>query len=119
GPAASDTRLSERIFSLIKSFLMTQAQLSAMLESITGHLTVKEKGQEKQLQEARERVAASLVGQNIEDTGTERLFANSSLYSRDNISASALSNINDITAGVMRRPSAPEKASGAHIFVRS
>ncbi len=98
---------------------MTQAQLSAMLESITGHLTVKEKGQEKQLQEARERVAASLVGQNIEDTGTERLFANSSLYSRDNISASALSNINDITAGVMSRPSAPEKASGAHIFVRS
>ncbi|HRP57544.1 hypothetical protein, partial [Agriterribacter sp.] len=98
---------------------MTQAQLSAMLESITGHLTVKQEGQEKQLQQARERVAASLVGQKIEDTGTEHLFANSSLYSRDNITVSALSNINDIAAGVLGRAPAPEKASGERVFVRS
>ena len=98
---------------------MTQAQLSAMLESITGHLTVKQKDQEKQLQEARERIAASLISQRIEDTGTERLFANSNLYSRDNISVSALSNITDIAAGALGSTTAPERTSGEHIFVRS
>ncbi|HRO44788.1 hypothetical protein [Agriterribacter sp.] len=98
---------------------MTQAQLATMLESITGHLTVTGQDQERQLQQARERIAASLVSQKMEDTGTEHLFANSNLYSRDNIKVSALSSIADISTRVARTTAPVEAMQGESIFVRS
>lgn len=53
--------LSGRILLLNKFLKMIQAQLTAMLEGITGHLTTADQNQQKQLQQARERIAASLV----------------------------------------------------------
>jgi hypothetical protein len=49
---------------------MTQAQLSAMLESVTGHLIAKDGAQKEALQQARIRIASSLLKQPIEDTGS-------------------------------------------------
>lgn len=76
---------------------MTQAQLSAMLESITGHLIVKDAVQEEQLQQARIKIASSLLTQKIDDTGSDQLFSNTNIYSRSNIKIDALRNIESIS----------------------
>lgn len=95
---------------------MTQAQLSAMLESITGHLTAKDGAQEEQLQQARIRVASSLLNQPIENTGSEQLFYKASLYSRGNIKNDTLKSIDSISHQLIGN--AGSEAT-ENIFVRS
>lgn len=95
---------------------MTQAQLSAMLESITGHLIAKDEPQQEQLQQARIKIAASLLAQPIDDTGSEQLFNKATLYSREHISNTVRQNIESI-AGQFAGSSVTEAAE--QIFIRS
>ena len=101
---------------MIKFFLMTQAQLSAMLESITGHLTTKDGTQEEQLQQARIKIASSLLTQPIDNTGSEQLFYKANLYSRENIKTDALQNIANISHQLIGN--AGQEAT-ENVFVRS
>ncbi|MFT4015381.1 MAG: hypothetical protein QM668_00345 [Agriterribacter sp.] len=95
---------------------MTQAQLSAMLESITGHLTAKDAAQEEQLLQARLRAASSLLNQKIEDTGSEQLFYKANLYSRDNIKSSTLQSIDNLAHQLIGNGGAEPTEN---VFVRS
>lgn len=98
---------------------MTQAQLSAMLESITGHLKATDQVKEKQLRQATEKIASSLLNQKIEDTGATQLFANSNLYSRDNIHSSTLTGIDSAAARALGGVTPADAISGENVFVRS
>jgi len=62
-----------------------------LLESITGHLQAVSPEQKVALQQARLRIAASLL--HNDDTGSEQLFAHSDLYAREKISAASINNI--------------------------
>ncbi|MFT3949676.1 MAG: hypothetical protein QM763_22115 [Agriterribacter sp.] len=95
---------------------MTQAQLSAMLESITGHLTAKSGAQEEQLQQARIKVASSLLSQPIENTGSEQLFYKANLYSRENIKSDTLQSIDNLAHQLIGNAGAEPTEN---IFVRS
>lgn len=95
---------------------MTQAQLSAMLESITGHLTAKDEAQQQQLQQAREKVAFSLLSQPIEDTGGEQLFYKAGLYSRENINSKTLQDIDSLSGQLFNITG---RESAENVFIRS
>lgn len=97
---------------------MTQAQLSAMLESMTGHLKASDAAQEKQLQQVRKIVASSLVTQRVEDTGAEQLFYKANLYDRHLIGKDTLKNIDTISARAFGNIQ-PEAAVSENVFVRS
>ncbi|HEU4553787.1 MAG TPA: hypothetical protein VFS25_13180 [Chitinophaga sp.] len=92
---------------------MTEPQLTSLLEGITGHLTAATPEQEKALQQARQRIAASLL--HSDDTGSEQLFVNSDLYSRDKISAASLDNI----AAVAKQASRQQTDDGLRVYIRS
>jgi len=95
---------------------MTQAQLSAMLESITGHLIAKDGAQQEALQQARIKIASSLLNQPIENTGSEQLFYKANLYSRENIKSETLKNIDSISQQLIGNTGS---AATENIFVRS
>ncbi|HEY8916826.1 MAG TPA: hypothetical protein VIM87_10315 [Chitinophaga sp.] len=92
---------------------MTEPQLTSLLEGITGHLHAATPEQEKALQQARQRIAASLV--HSDDTGSEQLFANSDLYAREKISAASLDNI----AAIAKQASQQQTDDGLRVYVRS
>jgi len=97
---------------------MTKAQLSAMLESMTGHLTATGDAAQKQLQEARKIVASSLINQPVEDTGAEQLFYKASLYDRQAIKEETLKSIDTITSRIVGNIK-PDTAASENVFVRS
>ena len=92
---------------------MTEPQLTSLLEGITGHLQAATPEQEKALQQARQRIAASLV--HSDDTGSEQLFANSDLYGREKISAASLDNI----AAIAKQASQQQTDDGLRVYVRT
>ncbi|MFT3703657.1 MAG: hypothetical protein QM802_14940 [Agriterribacter sp.] len=95
---------------------MTQAQLSAMLESITGHLIAKDASQERELEQARIKIASSLLKQPIEDTGSEQLFYKANLYSRENITSDTLKSIDNISHQLIGNAQAE---ATEQVFIRS
>ena len=81
---------------------MTQPQLSALLENITGNLQITMPGQEQSLQLAQQRIANSLL--QSEDTGSDQLFANSNFYARENLNNITISKIADIAKTTINAP---------------
>src|SRR5690606_23105111 len=79
----------------------------------TGHLQAASPEQEPALQQARLRIAASLL--HNDDTGSEQLFANSDLYAREKIGAASLSNISRIVKQTLQQ----QPDEGLRVFVRS
>src|ERR1700712_4075910 len=92
---------------------MNQAQLTTLLESVTGHLSASTPEQEKLLQQAQLKIASSLL-QN-DDTGSEQLFANSDFYAREKINPKSLDNI----AAVARQAVQQTTDEGLRAYVRS
>ena len=86
----TDTRRHYK-YSLPKAHSMTQPQLIALLESITGHFEASTPEQERTLEQAQQRIASSVL--HADDSGSEQLFANSDFYSRDKISSQRLDKI--------------------------
>ncbi len=97
---------------------MTQEQLAAMLESMTGHLVAQDEIQKKQLQQARKVVASSLISQKIENTGAEQLFYKANLYDRELIDTETIKNIETISAKAIGNIT-PEANTEENVFVRS
>ena len=108
----ANTEYPKFSFHLIKD-TMTEPQLTSLLEGITGHLQAATPEQEKALQQARQRIAASLV--HSDDTGSEQLFANSDLYGREKISAASLDNI----AAIAKQASQQQTDDGLRVYVRT
>ena len=92
---------------------MTQSQLSALLESITGHIETTNPEQERILQNAQEQIAASLLVN--DDTGAEQLFTNSDFYSREKINRANLDKISTIAAKTIQQ----NTGNGLRAAVRS
>src|SRR4028119_2373445 len=92
---------------------MTQSQLSALLESITGHIETASPEQERILQNAQEQIAASLLVN--DDTGAEQLFTNSDFYSREKINTASLDKIATIAAKTVQQ----NTGNGLRAAVRS
>ena len=92
---------------------MTQEQLSALLENITGNFHTTTPGQDDRLKLAQQRIANSLV--QYDDTGSTRLFANSDFYGRENISSKRITSIADIAKNTIENPSDTD----LRVFVRA
>jgi hypothetical protein len=98
---------------------MTRDQLTVVLETITGQLQATSSQQEKQLQSAMQKIASSVLKGQEEDAGTDQLFVNSDLYSRERISASHVKNIADIAAEIIKTGPSRETITGEQFFIRT
>ncbi|MEO8961280.1 MAG: hypothetical protein ABI325_05325, partial [Ginsengibacter sp.] len=92
---------------------MTQPQLTALLENITGNLQITEPGQEHSLQLAQQRIANSLL--HSDDTGSDQLFENSNFYGKDSLNSITISKIADIAKNTIATP----KDEDLRAFVRT
>lgn len=92
---------------------MNQSQLTTLLENITGHLTATSPEQERTLQQARVKIASSLL--QADDSGGEQLFANSDFYGREKISSQNLDNISAAAKEALQQTA----DDGLRVFIRT
>ena len=92
---------------------MTQSQLTALLETITGHLQPTSPEQERTLQQAQQRIATSLL--QTEDTGSELLFGNSDFYARENINSNTLGRLSEVAKQAIQQT----RDDGLRAYVRT
>lgn len=74
---------------------------------------------EKQLQSARKKIATSLLNVQPEDTGSEQLFVNADLYSRDRIESATATHIAGIATEAVKVRGAEGESAAEQFFIRS
>ena len=94
---------------------MAPAQLSALLENLTGHLTTTTEAEEISLQNLQQQLAGSLLQQDIAQVSNKQFsFNDSDLYFRQNIKDSRLSKLDEIVSQTVQN----QEISGLRVFVR-
>lgn len=85
---------------------MAPEQLLALLETITGHLHTTNETEEKNLQGVQEKIASSLVHQDVSTVSNQQFsIANSDLFFRQNIDKERREKLDEIVTKVLQEDS--------------